>query len=343
VITVRNIIIGIVLSLATTILAAQSRESKQTISVTFAIDDVTVPCDNLKVELRVDHRPIPVKMIDSGFIVPELFKKLYDSPRSRRKNNIDVHIECSEYSFDFPGEYPIQISPGEWRLAIRYPQTWFEGIREEPVIENGTWLSVMEWEWNGCEPCLVSYFPHITPPAAEVDRLRRDQPNAWGEERMTKTYALAVFNVEYQQNRDYLLSLLNICLSNPNRSALEDICDNEKLYQYLANLYWRGDTDMLGPLLQAAGETQAGVVDGAGSFYADLLDRRPAEILKGLDGLSTEKQIAVCKLAGKDDLSMNSPKEERVEKQLRAIGTDTANRCLQETEKAANDVPWRHK
>jgi hypothetical protein len=336
VIAVRNIIIGIVLSLATTILAAQSRESKQTISVTFAIDDVTVPCDNLKVELRVDHRFIPVKMIDSGFIVPELFKKLYDSPRSRRKNNIDVHIECSEYAFDFPGEYPIQISPGEWRLAIRYPQTWFEGIREEPVIENGTWLSVMEWEWNGCEPCLVSYFPHITPPAAEVDRLRREQPNAWGEERMTKTYALAVFNVEYQQNRDYLLSLLNICLSNPKRSALEDICDNEKLYQYLANLYWRGDTDLLGPLLQAVGETQAGVVNEAGLFYADLLNRRTVDFLRGLASLPVEKQKAVCELAGKEDLSFKSPMRERVAKQLRAIGGDSATHCLQEIEKTEN-------
>jgi hypothetical protein len=100
---------------------------------------------------------------------------------------------------------------------------------------------------------------------------------------------------------------------------------------------------LLSPLLQAAGETQAGVVDGAGSFYADMLDWRPAEILRGLDGLSSEKQETVCRLAGKNDLSMNSPKEERVVKQLRAIGINTANRCLQETEKAANDVPWRHK
>jgi uncharacterized protein with HEPN domain len=49
----------------------------------------------------------------------------------------------------------------------------------------------------------------------------------------------------------------------------------------------------------------------------------------------------ICKLAGEDEYSINEPKLERVAGRLQAIGDETADRCLQEAEKAANDVPWR--
>jgi ERCC4-type nuclease len=87
-------------------------------------------------------------------------------------------------------------------------------------------------------------------------------------------------------------------------------------------------------------DSHADIVDEDSYFYGDLLDRRTAEILRELDSLSTEKQEAVCRLAGKDDLSMDSPKEERVSKQLKAIGGESATRCLQEIEKTEN---WWHK
>jgi len=320
-------------------MAAQSRAVKPRISVTFAIDGETVPCDNLKVELHVDHRLIPVKMIDSGFIVPELFKKLYNSPRSHRKNNIDIHIECGEYFFDFPGEYPVRLLPGEWKLGIRYPQTWFEGRMEEPIIEKGMWLSYVDWECNECEPVVESVISHADPPTNVVDRLRREQSGAQGEKAMNIAYELAVFNVEYDKNRDYLLSLQDVCLSSPDKSPLEYICDDTKLHKFLVNLYWRGDSGLLGMLLQNA-DSRAYVVEESGYFYGDMLDRRTTVFLQSLSGLPVEKQMTVCRLAGKDDLSMDSPKEERVAKQLKAIGGDLATRCLQEIEKTEN---WWHK
>jgi hypothetical protein len=110
------------------------------------------------------------------------------------------------------------------------------------------------------------------------------------------------------------------------------MCDNEKLYKYLENLYWRGDNGLLGQLLQAA-DSRSDVVDDDGYFYGDMLDRRTTEMLRGLDSLSALKQKAVCEQAGKDDLSLDPPKEERVAKQLKAIGGDLATRCLQEIEK----------
>jgi len=332
---VRSVVIGVVLSLASTSQAAQNRPVEPRISVAFAIDGEPVPCNNLKVELRVDRRLIPVKMIDHGFIVPDLFKKLYDAPRSRRKNNIDIRVNCGEYYFEFPGEYPARILPGEWKLGIRYPQTWFEGRREEPAIEKGKWISVIDWECNECEPVVESTTTHTDLPTAVVDRLRREQSSAQGEKAMDIAYALAVFNIDYEKNREYLLSLLDICLSNPSKAPLDGICDDTKLYKFLANLYWRGDYKLLSTLLQTS-DSHADVVDEDGYFYGDLLDRRTAEILRELDSLSTEKQKAVCRLAGKDDLSMDLPKEERVSKQLKAIGGESATCCLQEIEKTEN-------
>jgi hypothetical protein len=332
VLAVRRTFSGIVLFLSVANLAALDREVKPTISVTFAINGETVPCDNLKVELRIDHRPIPVKMIEHGFIVPEVFNKLYSSPRSRRKDNIDIRITCGEYSFEFPGEYPAQLLPGEWKLGIRYPQTWFEGRREEPSLEKGTWLSIIDWECNECDPVVESTIPHSDPPVAVVDRLRREQPDARGEKAMDTAYALAVFNTEYQKNRAYLLSLLDICLSKPNESPLDGICNDTKLSMYLENLYWRGDSKLLGKLLESA-DSPAYVVEENGYFYGDMLDRRTTLFIQSLSALPDEKQKAACMLAGKDDLSVNSPKEKRVATQLRAIGGDVANRCLQEVEK----------
>jgi len=337
-----KIVLGIAVAFASINLTAQSPESKQTISFTFAIDGAAAPCDNPKVVLHVDHRPIPVKMIDSGFIVPELFKELYDSPRTQRENNIDIHIGCGEYSFDFPGEYPVRLLPGVWKLGIRYPSTWFEGRSEEPIIEKGTWLSYVDWECNECEPVVESVISHADPPTVFVDRLRREQSGASGEKAMNIAYDLAVFNVDYEKNRNYLLSLLDMCLSSPDKSSVEDVCDDTKLNKFLVNLYWRGDSGLLTMLLQNA-DSKAYVVEESGDFYGDMLDRRTAVLLQNLSRLPVEKQMAVCRLAGKDDFSINSPKEERVAKQLRAIGGNLAERCLQEAEEAANGVPWRQK
>jgi hypothetical protein len=337
VIVVNKIVIGIVLSLATTNLVAQSRAVKPHISVTFAIDGETVPCDNLKIELRVDHRLIPVKMIDSGFIVPNLFKKLYDSPRSHEKNNIDIHIECGEYSFDLPGEYPVRLLPGKWEMAIRYPTTWLTDSKENVLIEQGVWLSYINWNSDGCEPCTVTMISHSDLPVATVNRLHKEQSNSEGTRARDIAYALAVFNFEYDRNRRYLLNLMNTCLSKPKDTTSnddDDVCDS-RLGDYLNNLYWRGDNELLKVLLNLA-DSQAEAADDNSYFYGDLLDRRTTEFIRGLESLPTENQQIVCKLAGKDDLSIDSPKEERVAKQLTLIGGEVAMRCLQEIEKTEN-------
>jgi hypothetical protein len=134
-----------------------------------------------------------------------------------------------------------------------------------------------------------------------------------------------VFNIEYQQNRDYLQSLLNRCLAKPRNSPEEDGCD-WRLLDYVTNLYWRGDNVLLTPLLQVA-DGRKDVILEIGTFYADLLDRRAPSVVDLLSRLSPEKQVEVCKMAGEDELSRNKPKLERVLKRLRAIRHEAAARC----------------
>jgi hypothetical protein len=339
VIVVKKIVIGIVLSMATTNLVAQSSAVKPRISVIFAIDGETVLCENLKVELRLDHRLIPVKMSDHGFIIPELFKQLYDSPQSCEKNNIDIRINCGEYMVEFPGECPVRVSPGVWKAGISYPPFRYDyGTGSTNLFEQGMWLSYVDWDSDGCEPCVVSTISHPDIPVNVVDRLRREQPVASGERARDVAYALAVFKVEYDRNRNYLLNLLDQCLSLPIKTPNGDLCDSN-LGDYLINLYWRGDGALLQRLLQMA-DSQSKAVDNDSYFYSEMLEQRTAVFLQGLDGLPFDKQKVICKLAGDDDLSMNFPKEERVLKQLKAIGGNPATRCIQEIEKTDN---WRLK
>ena len=165
VLTVQRAIIGIVLVLTALNLSAQNHTVKPFISVTLTVDGETVPCYDLKIKLSVDHQLIPVKQIDNGFIIPDVFAELYATPQSRERNNVDVRIDCGEYTFEVPDQYPAQLLPGEWKLAIRFPQAWFEGRREDPSIETGTWISVIDWECNICEPVRESTITHTDPPA----------------------------------------------------------------------------------------------------------------------------------------------------------------------------------
>ena len=155
--------------------------------------------------------------------------------------------------------------------------------------------------------------------------MRKEQPSSSGERARDIAYALAVFGIEYQTNRDRLLNLLGSCLSKPKESAEDDECGGE-LLDFVTNLYWRGDDALLAPLLQVA-DTRRDVIGEIGTFYADLLDRRSAVAFESIGKLPPEKQQLVCRLAYEDDLSADSPKRDRVMAFLRSAGGDVAARC----------------
>lgn len=309
------------------------------ISMTFVVDGKPIACTNPKVQLRWDGRTIVPKRTDRGFVVPVVFNKKPSEWSPDKK--VDVTVSCGEYTLSFPKLEPWWVSPGQWALGIAYPPYWIERFGYLRAVEQGTWLSYLEFECNGCDPGIFTTISHPTPPAPLLANLRREQPSSSGERARDIAYALAVFDTEYQRNRDYLLESLNACLSRPKESPENDVCDG-KLLDYMTNLYWRGDSALLQPLLQLA-ESRKDVILEIGTFYANLLDRRPATTVDGLRKLPPEKQRMICKLAGADEYSINQPMLERVAGHLHAMGDETADRCLQEAEKAANDVPWRQK
>jgi hypothetical protein len=59
-------------------------------------------------------------------------------------------------------------------------------------------------------------------------------------------------------------------------------------------------------------DTRRDTIGEIGTFYSDLLDRRGAVVLESIEKLPVEKQKLICKLAYEDDLSIDTPKRDRV-------------------------------
>lgn len=325
--------IAVILALGSCICAgAMAQDSDQEIRVKFAIDGKTKPCENLKVTLRLDGHVIVPEHSAQGFLVPKVFRRKPSAWPDNKKANIS--IGCGQRTFEF-SEHPGWVSAGDWEVGIAYPPYWFEQFRYTEAVEHGAWLDYLISECNGCAPGVITAVSHAIPPSALVSVLREEQPRASGERARDIAYELSVFKIDYRRNRDYLMAVLKSCLSAPQirPEPQDDPCDGH-LLDYVTNLYWRGDSQVLGPLLGSV-DSDKDTVSEIGTFYSNLLERRSAEVLHGMRDLPPEKQRLICGLAGQDDLSMNGPKFDRVVDRLKADNSETADRCLRKVERAA--------
>jgi hypothetical protein len=217
------------------------------------------------------------------------------------------------------------VKDGDWELGISRPPYSIERFRRTPELERGAWLSYLIFQG---EPGVITFASQPDPPVELADSMVKEQRNASGQRARDIAYSLAVFGIGYPRNRDYLMSLLNKCLSRPKESAEDDECDGE-LLDFVTNLYWRGDDRLLLPLLRMA-DTRRDVIHEIGSFYSDLLDRRGALALASVGKLSADQQLLICRLAYEDDLNSDTPKRDRVLAFLRGAGGEVATRCLTE-------------
>ncbi len=313
---------------------AQTREPNSAVSLMFAVDGKKIPCGSMRVQLNLDSVLIVPQLTPSGFIVPAEFNKSPSDWSDDEK--VAVRVNCGGFKFRFL-LHPSWVTPGLWEVGIAYPPFWIERFRYTTAIEQGTWISYLMSECDGCDPGVETMVSHPNPPASLLGSLLREQPTASGGNARDIAYSLAVFKVQYRKNREYLVELLNTCLDRPKDSPEDEVCD-AKLLDYLTNLYWRGDEGLLKPLLQLA-DSRKDVINEVGTFYGQLLDRHTTAALKTMQSLSISKQRTVCKLAGEDDLSMNPPKLERVELRLRAEHDEVADRCLQEAKTGAGSTP----
>jgi hypothetical protein len=310
--------------------SAQTGDLGQSVSVRFVIDGKPAFCAP-KIQLRLDGQTIEPQSIDGGFALPAAFDKKASAWSSEEK--VDVTVRCGEDTLTFSELHPTWVSAGLWEIGIVHPPYWFEEFRYSSAIEHGTWISYLVSECDGCDPGVVTSVSHPTPPPSVVRLAQAEQRSASGERARDLAYALAVYNVAYRQNRDYLLGLLNACLSRPVESEEDDVCDR-RLLDYVTNLYWRGDSTLLPALLEMA-DSRKDVISEIGTFYAQLLDRRAAVAVQALQDVPVAKQGTICRLAGEDDLGIDEPRLERVAQGLRGIGGEVADRCLREAQRGA--------
>jgi hypothetical protein len=313
-------------------MTAQDLALNNSISVKFVVDGKAVPCDP-KVDLSLNGQKIVPKMAGHSFTVPAAFNKR-DAGWSA-DDHVDATISCGEYTVNVPQLSPAFVAAGGWEAGIANPPYWFEKFSHTPEIEKGAWISYIDFECDDCEPAIVVSVSHSEPLPPVVESLRKEQPLAKGVRARDIAYALAVFKQDYQRNREYLLAFFNACLAKSSESSDDDddLCD-DRLQDYLINLYWRGDDALLAPLLKAAGN-EPRFVRGLGYFYGDLLDRRTAAALQGLKRLSREKQQTVCDMAGEDEFSVDSQKLEALGNHLPADDA-VAMSCLIDARQGAS-------
>ncbi len=309
---------------------ARSATPKSIIKITLTVDGEPKPCEGLSVEIRIDGHIIPTEHVNEGFVVSEKVEKLYESAQTRRKANISAHIQCSGHVFDFNGIYPAQVEKGTWALGIAYPAFWIERQQNAAALPTGRWVSFIDFDTDTCEPCIEQAVQHTTAPESAVEVLKKKQVNSWGEDAVRNAFTLAIFDIDYAKNRDYLSDLLEVCLSSPDKPAITDVCQDSNLSFFLEALYWRGDSGLLNQLLQAA-DSGAEAVSEIGYFYADLLESHSDETLHVLQNLPESKQEAVCKMAGKDEAA-GSAKLKAVIENLLAANSDIARQCLKSLE-----------
>jgi len=274
------------------------------------------------VELRLNGESIRPKLADQGFEVPAAF----DRPNDKWSDNqrVDISLTCNSRTLVFPHQHPAFVREGDWQFGIANPLYALSEYGYTHEFDRGAWLGYLIFEG---EPGVFTLTSQPDPPMGLSDALQKERPSASPGRARDIAYVLAVFRVEYESNRDYLLSSLSGCLSRPKESPEDNVCDRD-LVNFVTNLYWRGDSALLAPLLQAA-EARRDVIGDIGDFYADLLDRRGPAALTALRELSTDKQQLLCSLA-RDDLRFDSRERERVVTFLRGARNDVANRCLQE-------------
>jgi len=313
--------------IATVSVATAQNRSNDSISTSFAVDGQQVACTDLKIAFRIEGQRIVPRRTHQGFVVPAILHEQTSDSTVDRK--LDVNVVCNEYRLEFDDVPAAWVNPGRWEVGIAYPPYWIERFGWTTAIEEGTWVSYLESECNGCDPGVFTTRSHLTPPQDVVARLRKDQVGASVGRARDIAYALAVFGVDYQSNRDLLMQSLQICLSRPKESPEDDVCDST-LLKYMTNLYWRGDPELLLPLLQLA-DYRKDVLTELGYFYGDLLDRHTSDALREMEQIPVDKQRVICRLAAEDDFSLDPPKLDRVSQRLRAAATPTATRCLKET------------
>ena len=163
-----------------------------------------------------------------------------------------------------------------------------------------------------------------------VKRLEAAQKQATGKRAQEIAFLLATLGSNYSKNRDYLVRALHGCYHATAKSN----CD-EETSEFLEALYKSGHDELLPALLAAWVTDQAALLELLGGFYSNVLTEKPAQFLDSIQSFPMATQKSICALAGSTDGSGMAPETlQQARKQLKAIGSAVALRCLRQVEKA---------
>lgn len=301
-------------------LSAQAAPEEH-ISVALVVDGQQAACDNFEIELCLNGDTIKPKVTGQAFQIPAAFKK--PAAEWNDSDKLDISLTCNNDKLVFLGQHPAFVRAGDWQLGMARPLYAVKEYGYTHEFDRGAWLGYLIFEG---EPPVVTFVAQPDPLAGMLNALIKQQADASDGHARDIAYELAVLRFDYPTNRDHLLSVLNRCLLRPKESPENDECDGD-LLKFVVNLYWRGDSALLLPLLRIA-DTRRDVIDDIGGFYADLLERRGKSALDAMQHLPEAQQALVCRLAYEDDFIHDPPKLLRVKKTLGEHDDPVAGRCL---------------
>jgi hypothetical protein len=167
--------------------------------------------------------------------------------------------------------------------------------------------------------------PQLTPIEQEriIPRLTAAQPQAAGKRAQRIAFLLAALDSDYEKNRTFLLQALRGCGERPAAKS----CD-EDTARFVIVLHDQGHPELLAPLLAAGRAGDGPVAEALGVLYHQVLTERPEGFVAAIRTLDPALQDRLCKLAGRGAGGSTPGETDELNRRLKGIGGNLANRCL---------------
>jgi hypothetical protein len=163
-----------------------------------------------------------------------------------------------------------------------------------------------------------------------VAALTGAQSSASGSKADAIAYLLVILNADAASNRSRLADSLRACTRDAEN------CD-ERIVSYMGDLFERGDSTELDPLLDAGKATEASLAEVLGLTYQDMIVSNPRAVITAISHRPGKDQRRLCHLMAAGDGS-GLPEENAavittsLEEMAREVGpvSQTAMSCVNE-------------
>jgi hypothetical protein len=132
----------------------------------------------------------------------------------------------------------------------------------------------------------------------EVRVLREAQVGAKSERALGIAFLLAALGEDYRANRIKLLEALKGCGHKPDFVDADCV---DFVVGYLMELCRRGDNSLFHPIFNASANSDGAFSQALGSFYSDMLQKKPNHFLAAISRYPKTKQDSFCWNAGVED------------------------------------------